>query len=46
MLRVPVQWVEVFEHFNASLDKDTVVHVWKDKDTLDLVVISRHCLHM
>lgn len=34
----PVQWVEVFEHFGDRLDKNTVVHVWKEKTTLDLVL--------
>ena len=26
----PVQWSEVFDHFKATLPKNTVVHVWKD----------------
>jgi len=34
----PVQWVEVFDHFGTQLDKKTVVHVWKDKSTLNNVV--------
>jgi hexosaminidase len=38
--RVPVQWVEVFEHFGDTLNDDVVVHVWKDKDTLDDVMKS------
>lgn len=36
--RTPVQWVEVFEHFGSSLDMNTVVHVWKEKTTLDGVL--------
>jgi hexosaminidase len=36
--RLPVQWVEVFEHFGSSLSNDTVVHVWKEKSTLDGVL--------
>ena len=36
--RLPVQWVEVFEHFGSDLRKDTIVHVWKEKTTLDEVV--------
>jgi len=36
--RRPVQWVEVFEHFRERLDKQTVIHVWKDKKTLKEVV--------
>ena len=36
--RRPVQWVEVFDHFGSALDKKTIVHVWKAKDTLTEVV--------
>lgn len=36
--RMPVQWVEVFEHFGSSLDKNTIVHVWKDKKELTDVI--------
>lgn len=36
--RLPVQWVEVFEHFGNTLDKDTIVHVWKEKSTMDGVL--------
>jgi len=36
--RTPVQWVEVFEHFGDKLDKNTIVHVWKAKSTLDGVL--------
>ncbi len=36
--RLSVQWVEVFEHFGDKLDNNTVVHVWKEKSTLDGVL--------
>ena len=36
--RLPIQWVEVFEHFGSKLDNNTVVHVWKEKTTLDGVL--------
>ena len=36
--RTPVQWVEVFEHFGNSLDKNTVIHVWKEKSTMTSVI--------
>jgi len=36
--RLPVQWVEVFEHFGSTLSKDIVIHVWKEKTTLDEVL--------
>jgi hexosaminidase len=36
--RTAVQWVEVFEEFGSALNKDTVVHVWKDKSTLNNVL--------
>lgn len=36
--RTPVQWVEVFEHFGDKLDKNTIVHVWKSKETMDGVL--------
>eukprot|EP00054_Salpingoeca_dolichothecata_P021475 m.137560 g.137560 ORF g.137560 m.137560 type:complete len:616 (-) comp23997_c0_seq8:64-1911(-) len=29
-----INWVEVFERLGTNLDKDTVVHVWKQRDTL------------
>lgn len=32
--RSVVNWVEVFERLGTSLDKDTIVHVWKSKATL------------
>jgi hexosaminidase len=38
--RTPVQWVEVFEHFGSNLDNNTIVHIWKDKETLDSVVVA------
>ena len=38
--RRPVQWVEVFDHFGKKLDNRTVVHVWKDKSTLQTVVAA------
>ena len=34
----PIQWVEVYEEFGSELDKDTIIHVWKDKQTLAEVV--------
>lgn len=36
--RLPVQWVEVFEHFGNTLNTDTIVHIWKEKATLDAVL--------
>ena len=36
--KTPVQWVEVFENFGSELDDNTVIHVWKDKSTLQEVV--------
>ena len=36
--RTPVQWVEVYEHFGSKLDENTVVHVWKEKETLNDIV--------
>lgn len=38
--RTPVQWVEVFEHFGNTLDNNTLVHVWKDKSTLNSVILA------
>jgi hexosaminidase len=38
--RTPVQWVEVFEHFGSTLDNNTLVHVWKDKSTLNSVLLA------
>lgn len=38
--RRPIQWVEVFDHFGKKLNKKTVVHVWKDKSTLQKVVAA------
>lgn len=38
--RLPVQWVEVYEHFGSNLDNNTVIHVWKEKSTLDEVVVA------
>eukprot|EP00041_Stephanoeca_diplocostata_P028623 m.823749 g.823749 ORF g.823749 m.823749 type:complete len:619 (-) comp23404_c0_seq1:2097-3953(-) len=38
--RRPVQWVEVFDHFGSNLTKETIVHVWKDKSTLNAVVAA------
>ena len=35
-----MQWVEVFDHFKTALDKKTIVHVWKDKSTLNAVVAA------
>jgi hexosaminidase len=36
--RTPVQWVEVFEHFGSKLDNNTIIHIWKEKSSLDSVV--------
>lgn len=36
----PIQWVEVYEEFGSDLDKDTIIHVWKDKETLAEVVAA------
>jgi hexosaminidase len=36
--RSPVYWEEVFENFKATLDKRTIVHVWKTKGMLKEVV--------
>lgn len=32
--------VEVFDHFGTKLDNRTIVHVWKDKSTLNAVVAA------
>jgi len=36
--RRPIQWSEVFDHFKASLPKETIVHVWKDVTNVTEVV--------
>ena len=38
--RTPVQWVEVYEHFTNKLSNDTVVHVWKEKETMTKVIMD------
>jgi len=36
--RRPVQWSEVFDHFKGSLDKKTIVHIWKSVTNVTEVV--------
>jgi hexosaminidase len=36
--RRPVQWSEVFDHFQDKLDKKTIVHIWKDVTNVTQVV--------
>eukprot|EP00697_Spironema_sp_BW2_P017341 gnl/Spiro4/8997_TR4745_c0_g1_i1.p1 gnl/Spiro4/8997_TR4745_c0_g1~~gnl/Spiro4/8997_TR4745_c0_g1_i1.p1 ORF type:complete len:558 (+),score=137.24 gnl/Spiro4/8997_TR4745_c0_g1_i1:54-1676(+) len=36
--RRPMQWDEVFAHFQGSLAKETIVHIWRSKDILSQVV--------
>jgi hexosaminidase len=36
--RRPVQWSEVFDHFKDKLNKQTIVHVWKDVTNVTEVV--------
>lgn len=36
--RRPVQWSEVFDHFQDQLDKKTVVHIWKSVTNVTQVV--------
>lgn len=31
---------QVFDHFGSNLTKETIVHVWKDKSTLNAVVAA------
>jgi len=38
--RNPVNWEEVFNNFGSALDKETIVHVWLDFDTLAAVVAA------
>jgi hexosaminidase len=41
----PIQWAEVFDQFGATLDKSTVVHVWKPSTNITEVVQSGYdCL--
>ena len=41
----PIQWAEVFDEFGATLDKSTVVHVWKPSTNITEVVESGYdCL--
>lgn len=46
--RTPVQWVQVYEHFTNKLSNDTVVHVWKEKETMTKVIMDgyRTILHV
>lgn len=36
--RRPVQWSEVYDHFTDTLDKRTVVHIWKKNTNVTEVV--------
>ena len=36
--RHPIQWVEVYEEFGNTLKPETIVHVWKEKSTMDDVL--------
>jgi len=36
--RQPIQWVEVYEEFGSKLNPETVVHVWKEKSTMESVL--------
>jgi len=36
--RRPVQWVEVFEKFGDTVDKNTIIAVWKGKNEFKLVL--------
>jgi len=38
--RNPVNWEEVFNHFGNKLDKETIVHIWLNADTLAEVVAA------
>ena len=41
----PIQWAEVFDQFGATLDKSTIVHVWKPSTNVTEVVESGYdCL--
>ncbi|CAK0847582.1 unnamed protein product [Prorocentrum cordatum] len=36
----PVQWSEVYDHFKASLPKETIVHIWKGVTNVTEVVAN------
>jgi hexosaminidase len=36
----PVQWSEVYDHFRASLPKETIVHIWKGVTNVTEVVAN------
>ena len=38
--RNPVQWVEVFENFGSALNKDIIIHVWKDPEIINEIVAA------
>ncbi len=38
--RRPVQWSEVYDHFKDSLDKKTIVHIWKSVTNVTAVVAA------
>nr|AOW41676.1 glycoside hydrolase 20 [Lagenidium giganteum] len=43
--RRPVMWVEVFEQFRDKLHPSTIVHVWKDKQSLaEVLAAGYHAL--
>ena len=40
MQRHPINWEEVFLHFGSKLDKNTIIHIWLDHETLAAVVAA------
>jgi len=36
----PVQWSEVYDHFKTTLDKQTIVHIWKSVTNVTEVVAN------